>query len=205
MKYKLENTNQESEEYSDIELYRRLNGGGEKARIALDVLYKRCSPRIYAYCRKIMMNSPSTDDVFQETFLKFYQMGITGQEIQNVRGYLLKIARNACLNEKNKKSNRDRVTLEEFQFPTLDVPYEQRELKNLITMAMETLPEDYREALILREVYGYSYDEIAEIINTNMPIVRTRIYRAKIKIREMLKPFIEDVNKFQKEDYEQRR
>ena len=132
-------------------------------------------------------------------------MGVSGQEIQNVRGYLLKIARNVCLNEKNKKSNRGRVTLEEFNFPTLDVPYEQRELKNLITMAMETLPEDYREALILREVYGYSYDEIAEIINTNMPIVRTRIYRAKIKIREMLKPFIEDVNKFQKEDYEQRR
>jgi len=203
MKYKLENRYSDSEEYSDIELYRKLKGGGEEANKALEILYERCSPRIYSYCRKIMMNSPSTDDVFQETFLKFYQMGISGQEVQNVKAYLLRIARNLCLNEKNKKSNRDRITPEEFHFPSLDVPYEQKELTRLINDAMEKLPEDYRESLILREVHGHSYNEIAEILNTTMPIVRIRIYRAKIKVRTMLEPFIKDVNKFQKEEYEE--
>lgn len=203
MKYKLENRYSDSEEYSDIELYRKLKGGGEEANKALEILYERCSPRIYSYCRKVFGDVPVTDDVFQETFIKFYNMGVSGQEIQNVKGYLLKIARNVCLNEKNKKSNRGRVSLEEFRFPTLDVPYEQKELTRLISVAMEMLPEDYRESLILREVYGHSYDEIAQIINATMPVVRTRIYRAKIKVREILKPFIEDVNKFQKEEYEE--
>ena len=203
MKYKLQTQEIEENEYSDIELYNRLNGGGVEANKAFEILYRRCSPRIYVYCRKVFGDVPVTDDVFQETFIKFYNMGVIGQEIQIVRGYLLKIARNVCLNEKNKKSNRDRVSLEEFRFPILDVPYEQKELTRLISVAMEMLPEDYRESLILREVHGFSYDEIAQIINATMPVVRTRIYRAKIKVREILKPFIEDINKFQKEEYEE--
>lgn len=205
MKYNFQIPKIEDDERPDIVLYNMLKGGDVEANKAFEILYRRCSPRVYAYCRKVFGDVQVTDDVFQETFIKFYNMGVIGQEIQNVRGYLLRIARNVCLNEKNKKSNKDRVTLEEFKFPTLDVPYEQKELTRLISVAMEMLPEDYREVLILREVYGHSYDEISEIVKANMPIVRTRIYRAKNKIREILKPFIEDVNKFQKEDYEQRR
>lgn len=43
------------------------------------------------------------------------------------------------------------------------------------------LPDDYKEVLVLREMHGYSYNEIADIVETTMPIVRTRIYRAKQK------------------------
>jgi RNA polymerase sigma-70 factor (ECF subfamily) len=55
------------------------------------------------------------------------------------------------------------------------------------------LPDDYKEVLVLREMYGYSYNEIADIVETTMPIVRTRIYRAKQKIRVILAPFIDDL------------
>ena len=77
----------------------------------------------------------------------------------------------------------------------MDTPYEQKELSRLISTALEMLPEDYREVLMLREMYGYNYNEIAEIVETSMPIVRTRIYRAKQKIRVILQPFIDDLYK----------
>ena len=205
MKNKSKTLKVEENECSDIELYNILNGGGIEANKAFEILYRRYSPRIYAYCRKVFGDIAVTDDVFQETFIKFYNMGTSGLEIHNINGYLITIARNVCLNEKNKKHNKNRITLEEFKFSTLDVPYEQKELSRLISVAMEMLPDDYREPLILREVYGHSYDEISQIVNATMPIVRTRIYRAKNKVREILKPFIEDVNKFQKEEYEDRR
>lgn len=172
-----------------------LRGGGNRAHQALSMLYKRHSPRIYSYVRKILGDVQATDDIFQETFVRFYEMGVSGQEIQNVQGYLLKISRNLCLNEKAKKYNTSTITIENFEFPSLDTPYEQKELSRLISTALEMLPEDYKEVLILREMYGYSYNEIAEIVETSMPIVRTRIYRAKQKIRVILQPFIDDLYK----------
>ena len=180
---------------TDLELYTMLSGGDSHAHLALSTLYKRHSPRIYSYCRKILGDIQATDDIFQETFVRFYEMGVSGQEIQNVQGYLLKISRNLCLNEKAKKYNTSTISIEHFEFPSLDTPYEQKELSRLISTALEMLPEDYREVLILREMYGYSYNEIADIVETSMPIVRTRIYRAKQKIRVILQPFIDDLYK----------
>jgi len=185
----------ELSELTDVQLYAMLGGGGNRAHQALSVLYKRYSPRIYSYVRKILGDVQATDDIFQETFVRFYEMGVAGQEIQNVQGYLLKISRNLCLNEKAKKYNTSTITIENFEFPSLDTPYEQKELSRLISTALEMLPEDYKEVLILREMYGYSYNEIAEIVETSMPIVRTRIYRAKQKIRVILQPFIDDLYK----------
>lgn len=185
----------ELSELTDVQLYAMLSGGGNRAHQALSVLYKRYSPRIYSYVRKILGDVQATDDIFQETFVRFYEMGVAGQEIQNVQGYLLKISRNLCLNEKAKKYNTSTITIENFEFPSLDTPYEQKELSRLISTALEMLPEDYKEVLILREMYGYSYNEIAEIVESSMPIVRTRIYRAKQKIRVILQPFIDDLYK----------
>jgi len=185
----------ELSEHTDLELYAMLSGGGSHAHQALSMLYKRHSPRIYSYVRKILGDVQATDDIFQETFVRFYEMGVSGQDIQNVQGYLLKISRNLCLNEKAKKYNTSTITIENFEFPSLDTPYEQKELSRLISTALEMLPEDYKEVLILREMYGYSYNEIAEIVESSMPIVRTRIYRAKQKIRVILQPFIDDLYK----------
>lgn len=185
----------ELSECTDLQLYTMLSGGGPRAHEALSMLYKRHSPRIYSYCRKILGDVQATDDIFQETFVRFYEMGVSGQDIQNVQGYLLKISRNLCLNEKAKKYNTSTITIENFEFPSLDTPYEQKELSRLISTALEMLPEEYREVLMLREMYGYSYNEIAEIVETSMPIVRTRIYRAKQKIRVILQPFIDDLYK----------
>ncbi len=73
--------------------------------------------------------------------------------------------------------------------------YESAELAHLLEAAMDALPDDYREALVLKEHLGLSYNEIADILGTTMPVVRTRIYRAKGKLKDILAPYLEDLQR----------
>jgi RNA polymerase sigma-70 factor (ECF subfamily) len=179
---------------TDQQLYEQLKGGGPASHAALSMLYDRHSVRLFSYCRRIMNDSDIAHDIFQETFVCFYELGVRGAPVQNIQAYLTRIARNKCLNEKNNKNAKSiTIPLEDLDLPVLDTPYEQTELTRLINTAIEMLPEELKEALLLREMHGYSYNEIADITESSMPIVRTRIFRAKQKIRKILAPFIEDL------------
>ena len=84
--------------------------------------------------------------------------------------------------------------LEDFHLSYRDVPYEQRELLQLIQASLELLPEDYREAFVLREYNGLSYNEIAEVIGESLDVVKVRIFRAKKKLRDILAPYLADLH-----------
>jgi RNA polymerase sigma-70 factor (ECF subfamily) len=59
---------------------------------------------------------------------------------------------------------------------------------------MEQLPTDYKEAFVLREYEGLSYQEIAELTESSLSTVKIRIFRAKQKIREILAPYVADLS-----------
>lgn len=179
---------------SDIELYASLIKGNPLSEQAFAELYARYSPRIFAYCRRIIGDYDRAQDAFQETFVKFYNSAQQEREMTNVPAYLLRIARNLSLNvQRNQKGH---ISLEEYHLPSIsDMPHEKKELLGLITKAMETLPTDYKEAFILREYEGLSYQEIADMTETSLSTVKIRIYRAKQKIREILSPYINDLAK----------
>ena len=73
---------------------------------------------------------------------------------------------------------------------------DKEEMLNLIKQAVNKLPEDYKDVLILREYEGLSYNDIAEMTNLSLGTVKVRIFRAKDKIRKMLKPYMEEFSKF---------
>lgn len=180
---------------SDAELYYMLKGSKLESKKAFDELYRRHSTNIYTYCRKVLNNDPMAEDVFQETFMRFYESARKEKEMTNVSGYLLKIARNLCLNEKSKKYQ-DAVSIENLQLPHYDVSYGNKQLNELLQTALDALPKKYREVLVLREYLDMSYKEIAEVLDTTMPVVRIRIYRAKSKIRELLAPYFEEMKDY---------
>lgn len=181
-------------EYSDSELFQRLRGEKQVAEEAFAELYNRHSSRIFAYCRRVMGDKEVARDVFQETFLQFYKSAEKEREMTNVLAFLLKIARNMCLNQR--RNNRQKlVSFEEYQFPTYDQLPEKSELLQLITTSLELLPHDLREVFVLREYSGMSYTDIGEIVNASLPIVKVRIFRAKQKIREILAPYLEDLER----------
>lgn len=62
----------------------------------------------------------------------------------------------------------------------------------LITTALELLPEDYREAFVLREYDGLPYNEIAELTGASLATAKIRVFRAKEKLRKILEPYLRD-------------
>jgi len=180
------------EQHTDVELYGLLRSEHSVAQAAFAELYSRHSSRVYAYCRRILGNASEAQDVSEDTFIKFFQSAQKTAEMSNVPAYLLKIARNLCLNciRNNKKS----VSFEEYHKLSKDPSQERTELLQLILMSLELLPHEYREAFVLREYDGLSYAEIAEVLDTSLSTVKIRVHRAKQKIREILAPYLADLS-----------
>lgn len=182
------------DEYSDEELFYMMKPGGKTAEAAFAELYGRLSPRVYAYCRRFLGDRDEAMDVFQESFIRFNKSSKQERNMTNVPAFMLRIARNLCVNAKKRK--RTALSFEEYMVYDKENRQEKNELLNLIKTALDLLPDDYREIFILREYDGLSYTEIAEVIGESLSTVKVRIYRAKQKIREILMPYLADLSKF---------
>lgn len=183
------------DEYSDLQLFKMLNDTKQIAESAFTELFNRHSSKVYAYCRRFLGEREEALDVFQETFIKFHASAKIERkdDIQNIVGYLLAIARNQCMNLKRKEKPTT-ISYEDFMSSVDDEEQnEKEELLDLIHKALETLPDDYKEAFILREYQGLTYNEIAELTNVSVPNVKIRVHRAKLKIKEILQPYLNEL------------
>ena len=104
------------------------------------------------------------------------------------------IARNLCFIAQSPFKT-SICSVRRFHISTSDVPYEHKELLQLISTSLDLLPDDYREAFVLREYNGLSYIEIAEIIGESIDVVKVRIFRAKKRLREILAPYLADLDR----------
>lgn len=176
----------------DNDLVKLLKGNKKEAEAAFNVLYKRYSPIVNAYCMKVLNNKQDAEDIFQETFIRFYKNVKPDHDANNILGFLLKIARNLCLN--NKRDRREFISIEECQVNIqINQNYERKELLELINMALNLIEFEYREAFILREYNDLSYSEIAEICNISEINAKTRVFRAKQKIKNILSPYLKEI------------
>lgn len=175
----------------DAELYNLLREERSVAEAAFTELYARHSSRVFAYCKCIIGEHEQTKDVYQETFIRFFESARVKKEMTNVSAYLLMIARNLCLNVK--RNLKETIDLDAYEIPHIDTSQEHKELVQLIMTALELLPDDYREAFFLREFEDLPYAEIATIQQTNEGAVRVRVTRARKKIREILKPYVAEL------------
>lgn len=177
---------------SDKELVEIVVEGKKLASTAFEALYDRYSDRVYTYCIKVLYNKALAQDIFQETFTRFYEeIKKNNLEITNLSAYLIKIARNLCLNERNKKSYND-ISINGMDFEFKDNYNDNKELNEIIQLGIESLPSDFKEVIIMKEFMDMSYKEIAEAIEVDLSIVRIRIYRAKQKLKKILDPYLND-------------
>jgi RNA polymerase sigma-70 factor, ECF subfamily len=173
---------------SDEELFARIGkDGGEEA---FRTLYERHAARIYAYCARILGSRDEAKDVFQESFIRFYRKALTPSGEMCVAPYLYTIARNGCISAI--RARKDTVSMEEYAPGVEDRAFEQTERSGLVRLAIDLLPMEYREPLVLREYNDISYSDIAEIMSVPVSTVKIRIYRAKEKLRTILAPYFEE-------------
>ncbi len=184
-----------TEEYSDAQLYYMLCDDRKTAEFAFAELYARLSGKVYSYCLRFMGDKDEANDIFQEAFLKFHQSADKHREMTNVPGFLMRITRNLCINAV-RKENVD-VSYEDYMGVQDDESSsDKKELLGLIKKGLKQMPEEYREYFVLREYDGFSYLEIAEIMNTNIDTVKVKIFRAKKKMREILAPYMKELTKY---------
>ncbi len=154
-------------------------------------LYDMYNAAVYRFCRHMMADEAAAKDVFQETFLRFYEhrSQLLGS---NVRSWLFVIARRTCLNALRSR----RAAHEEFDegaFVCSQDTVSDVGLRDQIEKALTALPPALKEALILREVEGYTYEEIASICGIDLSLAKVRVHRARITMRKLLAPIVHQV------------
>jgi RNA polymerase sigma-70 factor, ECF subfamily len=176
---------------SDKQLYCLVkNENGKMKEEAFAELYTRYSRGVYAYCRRILGNEVLAEDIFQETFLSFLKTTEQERTMTNVQAFLLRIARNLCLN-----ANRERRTqifsLEDFDFGIEDNRLERTEETKIIISALDLLPDEQKEAVVLQLYQDMSYQDMSDFLGVPVSTVRNRVTRGKQQIRQILAPYFE--------------
>ncbi len=179
----------------DRELVRLSQGGNEAA---FEDLVRRHQQRVFALVNGILRRPDDAEDVAQQVFLKAY-LGIKRFDQRAAFStWLYKIAVNECWDYLRKKKVRPLVyeaDLSEEQVSRLDGivsadrppegPNDRAEARELLERMLDTLPEQDRQLLLLKEVEGFSVQELAEILKLNVNTVKVRLFRARGRIMDV--------------------
>jgi RNA polymerase sigma-70 factor (ECF subfamily) len=187
---------------SDQQLVQRVQAG-DKA--AFDLLVRKYQHRVLKLVGRFVSDAAEAEDVAQEAFIKAYRALASFRGDSAFYTWLYRIAINTAKNAL--VSNRRRPV--DFDLDLQDPEQYDRharlkegdtpegvllteEIRAVVERAMEQLPEDLRTAIVLRELEGLSYEEIAEAMDCPVGTVRSRIFRAREAIDKKLKPLLDE-------------
>lgn len=166
------------------------------------------SPRIYRLAMKILNNEQDAEDVLQETFIKAIRGLSSFEGRSSLSTWLYRIATNEALMLLRKRTPEtvsiDAPTDEDEEQETLQIvdwtaqpegELVTREVRQKLDKAISQLPLGQREVFVLREVEGLSVRETAEILNVSESVVKTRLLRSRMKLREALSGYFSERQK----------
>jgi RNA polymerase sigma-70 factor (ECF subfamily) len=167
---------------------------------AFEELVLKYQDRIYNLCRHMVGNVHDAEDAAQDTFLKAYQKLKDFKPEASLYTWLYRIAVNTCLDYKKRpffesffKKSEGEVFIDEpvSDWPSQERLYESKQLGRALSLGLKQLSEKLRTVLILKEIEGLSYEEIAEVLDISIGTVKSRISRARDELKERLKKFRE--------------
>lgn len=167
---------------------------------AFNILVKRYSEPLYNFISRFLGDEKESEDILQETFLRVYRNRHSYRRIAKFSTWLYTIASNLARTEYRKRKRRKHIPLYsknrseeeyEIQHPYPQTPLDENAgakiLERYIQEALNQLPENFREVVVLRDVQQLTYDEIAEITGLPMGTVKSRINRGRTKLKNLLK------------------
>lgn len=156
--------------------------------------------KIFSLARRILGDEDLAEDVTQNTFLAAYR-GLPRFRNGSFRGWLYRIATNACYDELRWQKKYPQLSLEyeddaeEIPMPHYDFPganllpeqeYERRELEQVIQKALDQLDADQRTVVTLVDLQDFDYQEAAQILGVPLGTVKSRLARARVRLRYLL-------------------
>ena len=186
----------------DQELILRLQRGDEWA---FQLMVRRFRTKIFSIAFGITLDTEESQDIMQEVFLQVYRT------IGNFRGdaslatWLHRITVNRSLNWKRRWARRFKwlhvstdstdgqpAVEPESDLPSPEIRVANAQTRRQIDNALKMLPDQARTVFVLREIEGLSYEEIAEAIGIKLGTVRSRLFHARKRLKEILQPLMEE-------------
>ena len=187
---------------TDEELMLRYRDGDVEAFTLLVHRYKN---KLVSTAYRVVGDYAKAEDIAQETFLRVHRNAHRYRSIARFSTWIYTIALNVARNELRNTKRKRLVSLEAFgrdsetDQGTYDIPdessrpdeeAENRDLRRVFEAAIQKLPERYRSVIILRDVQGLSYEEIAQILKVPKGTVKSRMNRARQKFKELIEPVL---------------
>lgn len=158
---------------------------------------------MYNFAFRLTMDEDDANDLVQDTYLKAFRFISSFERGTNAKAWLFRILKNSFINDYRKKTKEpskvDYQEVEGFydseeaagtdQTTDLRVEMVQDMLGDEITVALNSLPVDFRTVIILCDVEGFTYEEMAKILDIPIGTVRSRLHRARQLLKEKLKSY----------------
>jgi RNA polymerase sigma-70 factor (ECF subfamily) len=184
-----------SESVSDKDLLSDLVNGDIEA---FNVIVDRYKNRLFNFVYRFVRDTDVAEDIVQETFLRVFRKRREYRAIANFSTWIFTIAGNLAKSELRRRKrwrflSIDTGTEEEKGFDILDPGMKPdrvtavRMLRENVQNSIDKLQSKYKEALVLRDVEGMSYQQIAEIVGVPVGTVKSRVNRARLKLQKRLK------------------
>lgn len=193
------------ERETEIDLARRLIAGEPEA---FDRFVEHFRTRIFRYSFMMCGHREDAEEVAQEALLKVFENFDHLREPEHVRTWVFRIAKNACLMKRRKSifSPSQELSLDEGlhsmdphgTFQKIEIPdwsgmpdrrLLQSELRHALDRAIRAVPENYRSVILLRDVEELSTQETAQILEVSEDVVKTRLHRARLAVRQKLNEY----------------
>lgn len=174
------------------QLIQRATRGDAEAFNALLGAHER---RMYAVALRICGNAEDAQDCLQEAMLRIFRSIGSFKAQSSFSTWVYRITMNTCLDELRRRKSRPSASLDglvDAGWSPVDAGEspEQHALRSEARASLEQcireLPEDMRAVVVLRDIHGYAYDEIAEALDVNVGTVKSRISRARERLREKI-------------------
>tara|TARA_Y100001970_G_scaffold294213_1_gene448639 strand:- start:37006 stop:37608 length:603 start_codon:yes stop_codon:yes gene_type:complete len=184
---------------TDLSLVLRVKQGDLRA---YDLLVKKYQSRLLSLAYKYVSEISSAEDIVQESFIKAYKSIKSFRQDSSFYTWIYRITSNTAINYISSKTKKNEKSFSEFN--TLDIGERFEELstesglenifeEELITKIdniLSSLPQETKNAFLMREYEGKTYEEIAQIIDCPIGTVRSRIFRAREILSNELEPFL---------------
>lgn len=185
-------------EVTDAQLIEQVKKGDAKA---MDSLLARHEQKIYRFGLRMCGNEDDARDVLQETLLAAFKNVGTFRGDSQLSTWLYQVARSFCIKQRRRREG-EPARLESMEgtevkaIPTdstsLDAKAHAREVGHVIQAAMNTLQEEHREALVLRDVEGLSAEEAADVVGIEVGALKSRLHRARMQLKQSLAAVLDD-------------